>query len=140
MPALSTHTVSRAPSPTPYHPSKRTRINSVEDSPARPESSSSSSRRALAEINRLKESISHLEEHVRYISSGHDEDEGVGSLLPATKDEQRIWDNIKGLFPDKAVVEVMLEYAVIEVSRGYIHQLSRHSNKPRLMILLFFTC
>lgn len=92
--------------------SKRSRISSIDEHAA--EASSAPTRRALAEINRLKRSIQQLEENIRDISSAGDGLEQVGP--PATPEEQKNWEIVKAAVPERVVVEVLLEYMVTEVS------------------------
>lgn len=78
------------------------------------EMSSAPTKRAMTEIMKLKTSIHHLEGHVRELSrleNGlHMEEE------PATAKEKENWKTVLGVIPGKAVVEVLLEYNIQEVS------------------------
>ena len=78
------------------------------------EASSAPTKRAMTEIMKLKNSIHHLEGHVREL--GRLENALQVDDEPATAQEIENWNVILANIPGKAVVEVLLEYAVQEVS------------------------
>jgi hypothetical protein len=78
------------------------------------ESSVAPTKRAMLEIAKLKASIHHLEGHVRDL--GNLENALVVDEEPATSDEKANWHKLLACIPPKAVVEVLLEYLIQEVS------------------------
>jgi hypothetical protein len=81
-----------------------------------PEQAAASTKRAMLEIAKLKSSIHHLEGHVRDLANL---DNGlVVDDEPATAADQENWRRFQASLPSKAVVEVLLEYLIQEVSTG----------------------
>lgn len=78
------------------------------------ESSLAPTKRAMLEIAKLKASIHHLEGHVRDL--GNLENALVVEDEPATSEEKANWNKLLACIPPKAVVEVLLEYLIQEVS------------------------
>lgn len=68
----------------------------------------------MTEIMKLKTSIHHLEGHVREL--GRLENGLLVDDEPATAQEVENWNAILANIPGKAVVEVLLEYVIQEVS------------------------
>jgi hypothetical protein len=78
------------------------------------ESSAAPTKRAMLEIAKLKNSIHHLEGHVRDLA--HLENDLAVEEEPATPKEKENWNKLLACIPPKAVVEVLLEYLIQEVS------------------------
>jgi hypothetical protein len=68
----------------------------------------------MLEIAKLKNSIHHLEGHVRDLA--HLENDLAVEEEPATPREKENWNKLLACIPPKAVVEVLLEYLIQEVS------------------------
>jgi hypothetical protein len=68
----------------------------------------------MLEIAKLKNSIHHLEGHVRDLA--HLENDLAVEEEPATPKEKENWNKLLACIPPKAVVEVLLEYLIQEVS------------------------
>lgn len=73
---------------------------------------------------KLKTSIHHLEGHVREL--GRLENGLLADDEPATTQEVENWNVLLANIPGKAAVEVLLEYAVQEVSLPYQSQFYQH--------------
>lgn len=77
-----------------------------------PEPTAASTKRAMGEIAKLKSSIHHLEGHVRDLA--HLDNALVVDDEPATPQEQENWRRLQASLPNRAVVEVLVEYLIQE--------------------------